>query len=99
MQLIGNLTVQVKALSEWVTSPEKGAVLPAPVAQIAAVTGNVKPVRGAEPGRSRPKSLSTVWYECYCDTPWMKTHDTRRYHEVKVTVTFMRLFVPQGCNT
>jgi hypothetical protein len=59
MLLIDNLSDQVKELSERVMSLEKGGVPRAPATQIAAVAGNDKPMSGAIPGRSRPKSSGT----------------------------------------
>ncbi|OWZ13734.1 hypothetical protein PHMEG_00012886 [Phytophthora megakarya] len=45
---------------------------------------------------SRAKSLTTVWYEWFLPPLPSARPNRRRYHEYKVAVAFMRIFLPAG---
>jgi hypothetical protein len=42
------------------------------------------------------KSLSSLWYEWFSDLSAYETMNRRRYHEAKLAIAFMRMFLPDG---
>ncbi|OWY98256.1 hypothetical protein PHMEG_00031014 [Phytophthora megakarya] len=58
-----------------------------------AVIGVCKP---ASNRRSGAKVPSSVWYEWFSDLTWQQQMDRRRYHEAKLAVAYMRMFLPCG---
>ncbi|RLN37550.1 hypothetical protein BBJ28_00023393 [Nothophytophthora sp. Chile5] len=48
--------------------------------------------------RATAKSLSAVWFDWHIGQPWStsKKRDRKRYHDAKLTVAYMKLFLPAG---
>ncbi|KAG3025984.1 hypothetical protein PC121_g4480 [Phytophthora cactorum] len=99
MEVIGNLSSQEAELKERMASLEG----PAPSSsrasgdRSAADTSAVTQVSPTTPRRrSHAKSLSVVWYEWFTALPWKHKENRRRYHDAKVAVAFMRLFLLEG---
>ncbi|KAF4139520.1 hypothetical protein GN958_ATG11421 [Phytophthora infestans] len=102
-KIVDGLLKQVRLLSDRVQKLEGSSCgpatpLPVPPLQPGASDVNRPAARLAAAGRrkSGPKSLTAVWLEWFCKSEPYAHEDRRRYHEMKVTVAFMRLFLPNG---
>ncbi|KAG3248438.1 hypothetical protein PI124_g6886 [Phytophthora idaei] len=99
MEVIGNLSSQVAELKERMASLEGSAPSSnrASGDRSAADTSAVTQVATRTPRRrSHAKPLSVVWYEWLTTLPWKHKENRRRYHDTKVAVAFMHLFLPEG---
>ncbi|KAE8897552.1 hypothetical protein PF003_g18467 [Phytophthora fragariae] len=99
MQLIDKLSSQVETLSDRVASLEGPTTQTSPKDCPRPDDNGAPEVehpRRAKPQRARAKSLSSVWYEWFCDMQDIKRQNSRRYHEAKFAVGFMKLFLPDG---
>ncbi|OWZ10066.1 hypothetical protein PHMEG_00017143 [Phytophthora megakarya] len=96
-KLISALFSQVKLLTEHVAhleNPSGAASLTDPM--------NIPTLRSEHntdlQKRSILKLLASVWYEWFCDQAPYSSGIRRRYHDSKVAVAFMRIFLPAGYN-
>ncbi|KAF4044791.1 hypothetical protein GN244_ATG02701 [Phytophthora infestans] len=100
MEVIGSLSSQVAELKERMASLENSVPISRRQHGHAGGktdSGTATQIATTAPRRrSHAKSLSVVWYEWYTTLPWKHNENRRRYHDAKVAVAFMRLFLPEG---
>ncbi|KAE8893772.1 hypothetical protein PF003_g22298 [Phytophthora fragariae] len=102
MDMISSLSSQLDELRQRMAAMEDGgSALSKPtvttgVADAVDIAAGPESETTAPKRRSSPKSLAAVWYEWFSSLSSKTKRNRRRYHEVKVTVAFMRIFLPRG---
>ncbi|EGZ16647.1 hypothetical protein PHYSODRAFT_330708 [Phytophthora sojae] len=104
-QILGGLAAEVKALNQRVQRLEHPLdVTTAPSTTAAGSLSSSSSALSdtasgvATRAHSRAKPLATVWYEWFLPPLPSARPNRRRYHECKVAVAFMRVFLPAGYN-
>ncbi|OWY95535.1 hypothetical protein PHMEG_00034437 [Phytophthora megakarya] len=99
-RVIESLAQQVRSLNQRVLALEDPRVkAPSSMRDDNRTESNSAAIGVCKPAsdrRSGAKAPSSVWYELFSDLKGQKKKDRRRYHEAKLAVAYMRIFLPRG---
>ncbi|OWY94041.1 hypothetical protein PHMEG_00036349 [Phytophthora megakarya] len=102
-RVIESLAQQVRSLNQRVLALEDPRVkAPSSMRDDNRTESNSAAIGVCKPAsdrRSGAKAPSSVWYELFSDLKGQQQKDRRRYHEAKLAVVYMRIYLPRGYDT